>query len=302
MAKPKKSELDLRMLAEDYGLSYDEIQAVPALKQLFQDAVAGDWNRQKFTAMLKNSDWWKNTSDSARKFIDLQTTDPATWKAKWDETAFRMNQLAIAAGVGDLIGTRGTDIKNMSQVLKDATWAAFAGGWTDERLKAWFGGQAQFKTGTPLSGEAGRTYSQLISLAYANGRAYQDNWYSDWIKKIQGGSATIEQAEQEIRKQAAAEYGAFSKQILAGQNVIDVAAPYMKSVSDLLEIPQGALSLTDPLMRKALTTTGKDGGAYSLWQLENDVRSDERWRMTKNAQDSLMQLGHNVLTTFGFTF
>lgn len=300
--KPKKSELDLRMLAEQYGLSYDELQAIPDLKRLFNEAVAGDYSTEKFTAMLKNTNWWKTTSDSARKFIDLKTTDPATWQAKWDETAFRINQLAIQAGLGDLIGKTGTNINGMNQVLKDATWAAFAGGWSDDRLKAWFGGQANVKAGVPLSGEAGRVYNQILGLAYANGRSYQDNWYSDWIKKIMGGSATIEQAEAQIRKEAAADYGAYAKQILAGQNAFDLAAPYSKTVAQLLEIPEGSFSLNDPLVRKAMTTTGKDGTAYTTWQLENDVRNDVRWKSTNNARESLMQVGHNILATFGKTF
>lgn len=296
----KKSDLDMRMLAETYGLTYDFIQSVPELKQKFAEAVANDWSPDKWTAVLKNTNWWKTTPDSYRKYIDLQRTDPATWKTKWDETAVRVNQLAIAAGLGDLIGTTGTTMGKMNWTLQNATWAAFAQGWTDDRVKFMLG--SAVNQTSALSGEAGQLHNQLVGLAYANGRSYQAAWYTDQIKKVMSGQGTAEQVEQQIRKEAAADYKAFSQQILAGQNVIDVAAPYMKTVSDLLEIPGGSLSLSDPLMRKALTTTSKDGGAYSLWQLENDVRNDGRWKKTKNAQDSLMQLGHNVLSTFGFAF
>lgn len=293
------SELDMRALAESYGLTYDFIQTVPELKGKFQQAVKEGWNETKWTAVLKNTNWWRTTSDSARKYIDLRTTDPTTWKAKWDQIAFHMNELAVQAGVGNLLG-KGTDWGKMDYLLQNATWASFSEGWTDEKIKAWFGGS--INQSNNLSGEAGQLYNQLVGLAYANGRSYQSDWYTDQIRRVMGGQGTAEQIEQQIRKEAAADYKAFSQQILAGQNVMDVAAPYMKTVSDLLEIPSGNLSLSDPLMRKALTGTSKDGGAYSLWQLENDVRNDERWKKTKNAQDTLMQLGHNVLSTFGFAF
>lgn len=294
-----KSELDLRELAEQYGITYDEINANPELKAKFQQAVKEDWSPTKFTAVLRNTNWWKTTDDTTRKFIDLKTGDPATWRSQWEATADRVNRLAVSVGLADMSGTGYNFDSGMNKILRDATWAAMAGGWTDDRLKAYFGGQLQFKAGVPMSGDAGRTYMQIQSLAYANGRTYTDQWYQDQIRAIEGGKSTIEATEQLIRQQAADDYKGFSKQILAGQNALDLAAPYTKAVSDLLEIPQGSLGMDDSLVRKAMTSTDKDGNPYSLWQLQNDIRNDERWKKTNNARESVGALAHNVLSTFG---
>jgi hypothetical protein len=42
--------------------------------------------------------------------------------------------------------------------------------------------------------------------------------------------------------------------------------------------------------------------AKPLWQFENELRSDPRWKKTQNAQDSLMQVGHQVLADFGLKY
>lgn len=302
-AAPKKSELDLRELALSYGLVYDEIQGIPELKALFQKAVANDYSATRFTAELKNSAWWRSTPDDQRKFTDLFYQDPATWNQKMLEAATRANQLAVQVGLGDLAG--GQQITNLNAVswqLRDAAYFMNAHSWSEDRLKDWLGSQVHIEGGYALGGEAGRTYNQLHALAYANGRSYTADWYQTWARQIAGGSQTIERAEQDIRRDAAAEYKAFAQQILAGQNAMDLASPYLRSVSTLLEKPDGSIGLNDPLMRRAMSTTNQDGSAYGVWQLENDVRSDARWKQTDNARESLTKLGHQVLSDFGLTF
>src|SRR5689334_13683941 len=44
-----KTDLDLRDLAQQYGLDYDEIQAVPELATLFRQAVQAGYSPDRFT-------------------------------------------------------------------------------------------------------------------------------------------------------------------------------------------------------------------------------------------------------------
>lgn len=298
---PKKSELDLRELAEQYGLAYNEINANPELRALFQRAVDQGYSTTRFTAELKNTAWWRDTPDSTRKFFDLQYSDPSTWNQKMMESAMRASAMAAAMGFGNFLGggQPPASFWDLPWQLRDMAWMLNQHGWSEDRVKSWLGSQADFRSGVPIGGEAGRIYNQLHTLAYMNGRTYTDQWYTDRIRSVMGGGQTIERTEQEIRLEAAGDYKAFAQQILAGQNAMDLAAPYTRTVATLLETPDGSLNLNDPLLRKAMTTTTKDGGAYSVWQLENDVRSDERWKQTNNARESLFKVGHNLLADFG---
>lgn len=295
------AQLDVQAFTEQYGLSAALLNSTPELMQLARDAVSGSWDATRFTAKLKNTNWWATTSDTMRKFIDLRNADPATFKQQWDQTAFRLNQLAVQSGMANML-TQGTDINKMNQVLHDATWVSMAEGWTDDRVKSWLGSQVAYRQGLPLGGEAAQNYDKLHTLAYANGRNYSDGWYNTWLQDIGGGRKTIDQAEQQIRNEAAAQYSAFGTQIKAGMNAVDLASPYIRAASQLLELPDGALGLNDKNVQKAMSATQKDGSPYSLWQFQNDVRDDPRWRQTDNAREDAMKQARGVLGDFGFVF
>lgn len=298
-----RTDLDVRDLAAQYGLDYNEIQAVPELAELFRQAVQAGYSAQRFTALLKNTNWWRTTSETQRQFFDLQTSDPATWQQKWTEAAYHANAIGVQLGIPDLLAP-GTNMPTMNWALREATKGIMAQGWSDDRVKSYLGGLAETGTwtGNPLGGEMARNYTMLHQVAYLNGRNYTGDWYNQQVSRIAGGHLTMDQVEGQIRQEAAADYKGFSTQILAGQDAMTLAAPYLHSVSTLLEKPEGSLGLDDPLMRKAMTTTDKNGQAYSTWQLEQDTRNDERWKSTQNAQDSTMKLARGVLGDFGFAY
>lgn len=294
-------KLDDRTLAAMYGLDYSEINAIPELKKLFKKAVTGGWSSDRFTASLKNTRWWRTTSQTQRQYFDLRYGDPATWRAKWDASAYTANTLAVKAGVGSLLG-RGTTQGKMSGVLQSATYKLLALGWSEDRLEDWLAGQAKMHGGI-MWGEAGDAYDQLHQLAWQNGLRLSSGWYQKKAVEVASGKSTIHDQEADIRRSAAAKYRTWADKIKAGQNVVDLAAPYIKTVSDLLEVPDTSLDLQDYWVNKAMTGKNQQGGAYSTWQLENDIRSNSKlWRKTKNAQDSTMAVAHQVLRDFGMTY
>jgi hypothetical protein len=86
---------------------------------------------------------------------------------------------------------------------------------------------------------------------------------------------------------------------------MDLASPYISSMAQILELPAGDINLFDPLIKKALQYKDpKKGGpkAMPLWAFEQELRSTSQWRQTKNAQDSMMQVGHQVLVDFGMSY
>ena len=111
----------------------------------------------------------------------------------------------------------------------------------------------------------------------------------------------MEAVEGSLRNAAAAKYSAFATQIKAGQNTLDLAAPYIQSVSKILEVPDTDIGMSNSHVLKAMTSN-VNGQATSIWQFENSLRQDPTWRKTQNAQDSIMQNAHQVLQNFGMTW
>lgn len=297
---PAMPKLSREELAEQYGLSSALINSSKELKSLFNQAVSGQWSANKFQAKLKNSKWWKSQSSTLRKYITQKYTDPATFKQKWGQAQYKVNQLAVTVGLASQINKKGQS----SSLLKTAIYNSLALGWTDERIKDWLGSKATTHDGM-MWGEAGEAFDKLHEIAYLNGMKYS-TYYSTAAKGIVSGKTTLETEEAKIRAQAAARYSAYKDQILAGQNVLDLAAPYIKSVATLLELAETDVDVFNKHVTKAMTSKVKAGESAGsqmpLWQFENDVRNDPLWRKTNNARESMMTVARQVAKDFGLAY
>lgn len=294
--------LDRDELASQYGLTSSLINSSKELKTLFNKAVSGQWSADKFQAELKNSKWWKTQPDSLRKYVTTKFTDPATFNQNWNNAQYKVNALAVQVGLGNQIGKGGKS----SAILKAAIYNSLALGWSDARIKDWLGAKTTTH-GDAMWGEAGEAFDKLHTLAYTNGMKYSADWYKKNSVAIVSGKSTQEAMESQIRNAAAAHYSAYKDQILAGQNVIDLAAPYIKSVSDLLELPETDVDLFNSHVAKAMTVkpaagTASSGSQMPLWQFENEVRNDPLWRKTNNARESMMTVAHQVAKDFGLVY
>jgi hypothetical protein len=279
-------------LAESYGFVDTLMDSNPELKKLFSKAVKGQWTADKFQAELRDTKWWKTHSESERKYLTNRYGDPATAKQDLNQSYVHVRQLAAQMGM----------VETPANMKKLNLWAynMTAKGWDDAQLRNEIGKYVFF--GDKIQGEGKDVQDKLHSYAYNMGVTMSGQWYADNTRKVLRGLATEGDYEDEIRKQAKAMYSGWSKQIDAGQTVADLASPYLSSMSQILELPSGSVSLQDSTIKKALQykdkTTGKNV-AKPLWQFENDLRNDPRWKKTKNAQDSLMQVAHQVLADFG---
>lgn len=294
--------LDPEELAESYGLSSGLINSSKELKKLFNQAVSGGWSAAKFQAALRNSNWWKSQSGTLRKYITMKFTDPATWTQQSATANYKLNQIAVQIGLGNqIINGKPTAL------LKAAAYNSLALGWSDARVKDWFGSKAGVHGGG-MWGEAGDAWDKLHEIAYLNGMGYSTGWYKNAAVAVVGGRQTLSAYEDQIRQQAAAKYSAFDDQIRAGQNVMDLAAPYIKSLSALLELPETDVDLYNKHIAKAMTAKpaagagAKDGSQMPLWAFETEIRNDPLWRKTNNARESMMTVAHSVARDFGLVY
>jgi hypothetical protein len=293
--------LDERSMAESYGLTWSTINSNKELKGLFKKAVSAGYTSDRFTAELKNTKWWRTTSDSARKFFMLRTGDPATYKQQYQSTAYKVAALATTVGVRNLL-TKGTTPGHIDPFLNGMVMFAMRDGWSDARIKNYLGRFVQIKDGV-MGGEAGDAFDQLHQTAYLNGLTHSADWYLKTVRSIVSGTSTQEAADAGMRRVAAAKYSAFSNQIMAGQNAMDLAQPYISDVARILELPQTDVDLFNTHVQNAMSAKGTAAGAqYPLWQFEYDLRSDPLWKKTNNSRESMFGVARQVARDFGFAY
>ena len=281
--------------AESYGFNEAFLDANPELKGLFGKAVDQGWSSGKFQAELRDTRWWKTHSQSERDFLVTKFGDPKTADQKMNQAFIHVRQLAAQMGI----------VEDPSQMKRIKQWAYnyAAKGWDDATLRDTIGKFVYFNKGE--QGEGGEAINQLRSYAYAMGVTMSSKWYTDNARSVIRGVAALQDYKDQILKQAKATYGQYSKQLDAGQTMADIASPYIQSMQTILEVPAGSLSLQDKTIKAALQYKNPTTGASEskpLWQFENDLRNDPRWKSTQNAQNSMMQVAHQVLSDFGVKY
>lgn len=289
------SKLSDAELAEQYGFVSSFLNSNKELKSLFKQAVSGGWAAAKFQAKLRNTKWWKTHGKDEREYLLKLKADPATAREEKKAADVKAHQ------IGNALGIRVTDFTKKK--LGQAAYNIVAKGWNDEQVRYYLGQYVFF--GDVQQGQGGEIWDELHQYAYSMGVTKSGQWYADNSRNVVRGVATIQDYKNAIKKQAKSQFAQWSKEIDGGQSVADLAQPYMQSMAQILELPAGSVNLFDAPIKKALVYTNPTNlkkEARPLWQFERDLRNDPRWKRTKNAQDSTMQVAHQVLTDFGLKF
>jgi len=282
--------------AESYGYVESLFDAIPELKRIFDKAVKKEWSTGKFQAAIRDTDWWKTHSQQERDYLTKSYGDPASAKQEYGAAYTHVQQLAAQLGIQPSDATK--------KFLNAMAYNVAARGWSDDQLRMEMGKRVYFD-GDHWNGQGGEEQQKLHDYAYSMGVTMSGTWYANSSRSIIRGTGSEQQFQSEIRKQAKAQFPQWAKQIDAGQSVADLANPYLTTMSQILELPGGSINLFDPTIKKALNYKDPSTGANQakpLWQFENELRSDPRWKKTQNAQDSLMQVAHQVLSDFGVKY
>lgn len=292
-----KDKLSSKELAEEYGFVESMLNANPELKKLFTDAVAKGWTKDMFQAKVRNTKWWKTHSEQERNYILSKYGDPATASKDYGQAFLKARLMGEQLGI--------TYSKSRDKVAT-AAYNMIAKGWSDEQVRYYLGQFVIFDTkkGYAPGGEGQEAVDQMRGLAYNLGLTNSNDWYADRAREIIRGTTTAKDIERQMRQRAAAMFPMWSKQIKAGQNTGELAAPYMQSMTQILEIAPGSVNLFDPTIKKALTSRDSKGKPASvpLWQFENTLRQDPRWNKTQNAQAAVAANAHKVLQDMGMMF
>lgn len=277
-------------LAETYGFSTAFFNSVPELKRLLGQAVKQQWDTDAFTARLKNTKWWKQTSDSNRKAQAMEKSDPATYKATLEASRVAAAQLAVKMGA---VLSEGNIAKLAKNILHY--------GWDDAQIQNFLGQFIKFNEKHVLGGMAGAAYQQLKTIAYDNGVSLSEQALKDSAAYVVGGVSTMEKEVANIRGIAMGAFPAFADQIEAGQSMRNIAQPYVQTLAKTLELPDTDVDLNNPLIRSALNRANAQGKPepLSMTDFVQRLKSTPDWRRTSNAQSTTFAIGKQVLQDMG---
>ena len=283
-------KLEASELAANYGFALSFFKSNKELWRVFNQAVKGNWTATKFQASLKNTKWYRTTEKSYRDYVFAKADDPASMAAKINDTT---------AQIVDAANTMGARLsyKQAAMVARNS----IAHGWSDSQIRDYLANYVKVKNGV-FHGEAADTADALRETAWRNGVRISSATLQGYARSVARGDGSVDEFKSRIRKSAASLAPDHADQLAAGQDLYDIAQPYMQSMASTLEMPSTDIDLFDKTIRSALSNRDSKGRPVTktLWEFERDLRNDSRWLKTNKARDEMSSAARSVLTTFGF--
>lgn len=295
---PKKSLEEQQEMAARYGWALSMLRSNPELSKLFDAAVQGNYNQNRFIAELRNTKWYKTRGEAQRQNEVLYRVDPAE---------YRRRALQKRAEIEDVYYQMFGQ-KPSAHVLTVMTNSAFAFGFSDAEIKNLVGSAsnaaAMMKNG--LGGTLGEAERQIRNAMEDYGLDFGEAWISRQLNYIATGRTDVTAIANYLKNGAIAKYGAWKGELEQGMTMRDIAEPFRQLMAKTLELSDKSISIADPSLQKALqyrppAKGGKPGppAQMPLWQFESQLKNDKRWLGTQNAQDSLMGAARKVLQDWG---
>lgn len=287
--------LDQSELMSQYGWNAAFLNHNPELKSLFQQVVSGQITDQAtFAAKLKNTGWWKQHTDTWKTNQALRDSDPAEYTRQ---------RLAVEGTVRQLAGSIGG--KYSDTQIRQIAMDAFNSGWTNDEisrnLAAAVDWSKQLAGDDTVGGQAAQYEGNIKQAAAAYGVTVSDKYVAQRVAGILGGKETEDNYKQYLVNVAKQTYSGYAKELDAGHTMEDIAQPYIQSMAQTLELDPNAITLSDPTLRKTLTSVSPEGkpSQVPIWQFEQGLRNDSRWQYTDNARDTYTGLTAALGKTFG---
>ena len=292
MTTPVPSAQDI---SASYGFVSKLAAAIPELNGLLQQAISEQWSPQRFTQTVADSNWYKTNSDTARKWITSQATDPASSKQAQDQAANKIAATAVQLGVDLNPG----DVQNLAL-------EQLVGGLSDAQIQLRIGqvGGSRAYDPNESHGKMAQTDTAVRKLAtdydWSGPGAEAD--INSWTRQIMAGTQTVDGFAQAMKSHAKSLYPSLTAQIDAGQSIAQAAQPFQQRMAQVLELDPQSISLQDKNVQQALQARGEDGKPTTkpMWEFENDLRQDPRWQKTTNARDAAVATVKQIGQDYGF--
>lgn len=297
MTRPltEKATPDPEAIKASYGFVAMLANRVPEIQSLLQQAVKENWTTDRFVMRTVETNWWKTTPEGGRNWLIRSITDPATAEMELQQGVREVYDSAALMGFATPDIARARELwveaktRGLDQNAARAHYSrALSGGLTTQTAAGRFGEYVN------------QMYKQAFEYGYSSPNLDQEILGMARYLIDSGGTAGIDGWTSKMIDYAASFYAPYKEDIRGGKTVADVAKPVIDRVAQLLEVSPEALSMNDPIVRKAMTEWGKENRPYSLREVEDMARADVRYDTTDQAIDAATKMMQRIGQNFGF--
>jgi hypothetical protein len=188
--------------------------------------------------------------------------------------------------------TRGLNIDDatLTKLAEIARYENF----TPEEIETSLRSESRIDISQDLTGTAGTFQAELETWSAKNGLNIPSDVLSRLVQTGAFGDQGIEDMKQQLRDTyLKGTFPGWEKEIAAGADPYDLAAPYRAQLASTLELNTEDISFDDDLLSQAMQTK------MTITDLKREARKDPRWDKTENALKTYADAGANLLQMFG---
>lgn len=293
---------------------------IPQVGRLILLLAAEKIEPDEFERRLKNTRYWKKTSESMRRWRILKFQDPATANRRVHARLATVRDLASTLGVH--FGANDPRLRALAErtLRRDMTEEEM----TDMLLSfTSFRDEGRGTTGTGRNtiprGTLGATILQLRDLAKQNMISPTPRQQFADAQKLLTGGTTIEALAASYAQRSLRRYGSnqtLKDHIAGGGTMADFFDSYREMIGEELEIPADSIDLMQPRWEEIMNTVtagdsdpnafgykgSQAGSAFrpmTLSEARQWVRSRPEWGQSRGAKSKAAALGEALGQRFG---
>jgi hypothetical protein len=278
---------------ELYGGYYAIVQSVPELQGLLQRAYTERWSRDRFEYELRQTNWYRTNSESARQFDIASQVDPATAQQQIRDRVAEMRAL----GMNEF----GIDLSE--SVLSGLARSSIRLGWNQQLIAQAVGLEVTRAPGGLSQLAAGFLGQSLRTTAKEFGIPLAESTQQSWLVDIATGKQTRQTFQSYVLSTAKRLYPTISSQLDSGQTFQQIVDPYRNFAAQILELNPQVIDFIDPKWTKAINFSDPKGQRRTMdfdeWG--DYLRQDRQfgYEYTSQAEQRAYEVVNDLANLFG---
>jgi hypothetical protein len=288
------------IVQQEFGSLWDVYNDNADVKKVLDKSVKEGWynDSTKLTAALQNTNWFRTTQSSSRKYTIRQSTDMATLEDEVNKEIVQIRAESLASG-----------ITLSDNTLKDLAEKKIKFGWTAQQVSNAVGSEA---VATAYSGGAqgmtdlrqGAIGTRLRGVADNFAQKPTDSMLDSWVAEIMQGTKSEAQFNDLLKQQASTQFRSLAPQIDKGLDVKTAVSMYANSAQSVLGIDPSTIDWTQDKWNRALNYQDPKTNEYrqmDSWEWNKYLRAQPEWQETDDAKRTYRSAAFTLAQAFGKT-
>jgi LysM repeat protein len=268
------------------------------------------------TQIIQGTSWYKNQTDTQRKYAFFKQTNPGQFAADLQTNASDIVKMWAENG---LTITAADAIKYAEQmmqqsIIQDGKVVKYDKAYLQKLMAS----SIKFDTTNTFESNGKVVYDldgKLETMAQAlYDRAYDygypstvsndgfKKWFEASIKGLVAGTLNPEDIDDELEKRAMSLFPGLKDQMLRGQSLREAADPWISTIATTLEIDPKSLDLNNDIVQQALNYTDDKGNVspMNLYGAKKLARRSKDFDFTQTAKEEKTNIAGIILRDHGF--